>query len=148
VVVDDLNVSGSGIGPAEAEPPLLVDADAVLPSSIAAELLEPVGWRHSEVVQRCRTVEHGELDPCSSLKFGMELRVLTQPYTFGLVIGEGADHTAMLTPGVSNARRLHAPGDRPCLPGGEIGVVSGDDGDCSLEVAAGLPIRQGRPRQS
>jgi hypothetical protein len=39
VVVDDLDVFRPGRGPAEADPPLLVDPDAVLPGAVAVQFL-------------------------------------------------------------------------------------------------------------
>jgi len=36
VVVDDLDVEGIGSDPAKADPPLIVDADAVLPETIGS----------------------------------------------------------------------------------------------------------------
>jgi hypothetical protein len=45
VVIDDLHVERVAVPPDEAEPPLVVDADAVLASAIAAERFEPVAGR-------------------------------------------------------------------------------------------------------
>jgi hypothetical protein len=52
VVVDDFHVLSSHVGPAEADAPLIVDADAVLPGSVAPQRLQPVagdGRRSSSV---------------------------------------------------------------------------------------------------
>jgi hypothetical protein len=49
VVVDDLNVFRTGGCPSKADPPLLVDADAVVAGAITRELLEPIAWRDSEI---------------------------------------------------------------------------------------------------
>jgi hypothetical protein len=47
VIVGDLNVGGSRRGPYEADSPLIIDADAVLPGPIAFESLKPIPWRHT-----------------------------------------------------------------------------------------------------
>ena len=67
VVVDDLDVGRSGVGPGEADPPLLVDADAVLPGSVSAKCLKAVAGRHSEVVEDLGGVQHHQLPQGRSL---------------------------------------------------------------------------------
>jgi hypothetical protein len=47
VVVDNLNLVRVARVPAKADPPLPVDADAVLTRSITLQLFESIGWRDS-----------------------------------------------------------------------------------------------------
>jgi hypothetical protein len=61
MVVDDLNIPRAVIPPAEAYSPLIIDSDAVLATPITAELLQPVAWRHAQVLQVLRAVEHLQL---------------------------------------------------------------------------------------
>jgi len=61
VVVDDLDILGSSVGPSEADSPLLVDPDTVGAGAIALELLQPVSRRHSEIIERLRGVEDEQL---------------------------------------------------------------------------------------
>jgi hypothetical protein len=42
VVVDDLDLLRARLGPDEADPPLVVDADAVLTGTISLERFQPV----------------------------------------------------------------------------------------------------------
>ena len=58
---DDFDVPGAVVPPAKADSPLVVDPDAELPASIAAELLEPVAGRHAEVVQILGAIENLQL---------------------------------------------------------------------------------------
>ena len=60
-VVHDLDVDGSGIGPDEADPPLLVDPDAVLSCSVSAECFQAIAGRYAQVVERFRGVQHDQL---------------------------------------------------------------------------------------
>ena len=46
VVVDEDDVSGAAGTPGEADAPLVVDADAVLASAVAAKFLQPVARGH------------------------------------------------------------------------------------------------------
>jgi hypothetical protein len=61
VVVDDLDVFRARWGPDEADTPLLVDPDAVLPDAVALEGFEPVPGRDFEVIQDFGGIEHDEL---------------------------------------------------------------------------------------
>src|SRR5262249_1785526 len=46
MIVDDLDIVGVAVTPAEADAPLVVDSDAVLPFAIPGEPLQPItGWR-------------------------------------------------------------------------------------------------------
>ena len=60
VVVDDLDVEGIGGAPEEADAPLIVDADAVLASTIALERLEPIAGRNAEVGEGVGRIEDDE----------------------------------------------------------------------------------------
>src|SRR5215469_617523 len=57
VIVHDLNVFGAGVGPPEAHPPLIVDPDRVLSSSLARERLQAVARRRTQVPERGGLVE-------------------------------------------------------------------------------------------
>jgi len=72
VVVDDLHIFCTGIGPAEADPPLLIDSDAVLASPYPFQHLETVtGW-DPEVVQVLGGVDNQQLSMARSLQFRSE----------------------------------------------------------------------------
>jgi len=57
VIVDDLNVEGGVVIPAEADAPLVVDPDAPLAGAVAGKLFEPVAGRHAEEVEGCSAME-------------------------------------------------------------------------------------------
>jgi hypothetical protein len=59
VVVDNLYILGSTGFPPKADPPLIVEANTVLPDAIASKLLEAVPRWHPEIVQRFGRV-HGD----------------------------------------------------------------------------------------
>ena len=60
MVVDEFYVRGIRAGPAETDPPLVVDPNAVLPGAIAFELLQPVAGRHAEVIERFGGIQGDE----------------------------------------------------------------------------------------
>jgi hypothetical protein len=63
VIVGDFDVFGSGIRPSEADSVLVIDAHAVLPGSIALQLLELVPRRAPEVLEAGRRMQPHELSP-------------------------------------------------------------------------------------
>ena len=60
LTADDLDVEGIGGAPDEADAPLIVDADAVLASTIALERLEPIAGRNAEVGEGVGRIEDDE----------------------------------------------------------------------------------------
>ncbi len=54
MVVHDFYVLSTCNGPTEADPELIVYADAMLPGAIALEGFESVAWGHSEVLELSR----------------------------------------------------------------------------------------------
>src|SRR5205823_2901485 len=61
MVVGDLDIVGLAVRPSEAEAPLVVDADAVLPFTVASQLLQPVARRHAQVFQHFGGVQEQQL---------------------------------------------------------------------------------------
>jgi len=55
MVVTDLNVVGITVDEPEADPPLIVDRNRILPSAIARKLMESISRRDPQIIQsRCQ----------------------------------------------------------------------------------------------
>jgi hypothetical protein len=54
VIVRDLDVVGVAVLPAEADPPLAIDADAELPRTIAGESFEPIARKATQILEAAR----------------------------------------------------------------------------------------------
>src|SRR5262245_16279757 len=66
VIIDNRDVVRVAVAPGETDPPLVVDADAVLPGAITAQLLQLIARRDAQVVQDLGRVdcdEFAERDP-------------------------------------------------------------------------------------
>jgi hypothetical protein len=93
VVVNDLNLLGAGVGPHEADPPLVIDPDAVLPDTIALERLESVArWDPKIVEHLCGThlaklPERNPLDPKIDRPHSFPT-----PQSLGIPVAERPDH--------------------------------------------------------
>jgi hypothetical protein len=57
VVVDDLYVFRSFLGPDEAHPELIVDSDRMLSLTIPAQSLKPISRRRAQIIQINRSVK-------------------------------------------------------------------------------------------
>jgi hypothetical protein len=67
VVVYDFNIVGIGVFPGEADAPLVIDADAVLPFSITLQSFQMIARRLLQVLQVPCAVEIEQLAPCLAL---------------------------------------------------------------------------------
>ena len=93
MVVDDLNIRRPAFRPTEANAPLLVHSNAVLPFPVAFECLEPIAWRYTQIIEFCHRVYHHQLAMHDLLE------ILWQPpgympliNLFGFGIGETLNH--------------------------------------------------------
>jgi len=61
VVVHNFNIKGIVVFPAQTDPPLVVDADAVLPFAVALQCSQPVSRRNLEFVKALCLMQVQEL---------------------------------------------------------------------------------------
>src|SRR5262245_2007440 len=95
VVVRDLDFICVPLLPSEADPPLIVDADAMLPGSIANESLESISRRYSKILQRFCCVDQQQLSMCSALDVGRKCpRAFAPKYLFRLGVAKAPNHVS------------------------------------------------------
>lgn len=81
--------------PLEADPPLIIDPDAVLSSPVARQLLEPIARRDAEVPQIFGGIENQELAKGSALELqGPPPHPLPLKDLLGVRVPEALDHLA------------------------------------------------------
>jgi hypothetical protein len=56
MIVYNLHVIGVSFAPAKTDSPLVIDANAVLPSAVSRKLLQMISWGNSKIVQPFRGV--------------------------------------------------------------------------------------------
>ena len=61
MVVNDLNPFWTSVAPLEADTPLIINSDTVLPCSITAKKLESIARRDPEVLQTTRSIDLTQL---------------------------------------------------------------------------------------
>jgi hypothetical protein len=104
MVVNDFDGERVAVVPAEADPPLGVDPDAVLTEAISTQGLETIPGRHSKIGQRFRSMQHQKpstpysLDPGESRNPVVReqlLRLATPKLPYHAAWGLGNDRRSM-----------------------------------------------------
>jgi hypothetical protein len=70
VIVNDLYGFRVTRPPFEADAPLLIDTDAVLPGPIPCEWFQAVGRRYAKIIQRLRVIQHPQLPSGDAVDVG------------------------------------------------------------------------------
>ena len=98
MIIHDLDLVGVPITPDETNPPLVIDANAVLSGPVSRQRFQPVAGWHTQILQRPRTVQVFELAPRRVLNVGWQPpRMLTPKNPRRLRIGEANDHNGILS---------------------------------------------------
>ena len=93
VIIDNRDVVRVALTPRETDPPLVVDANAVLPGPIAAELLQAVAWWDAKVIENFGCVDRDELAEHGSAQLGgVPPNGFAAEQALGLAIAEALDH--------------------------------------------------------
>jgi len=109
VVVAELDIMGVCVLPAEADPPLVVHANAVLSFAVAGKCLEAIARRDTQFVETNRGVYEKELAMRPPLNVRRKPpRALPSEDLLGLRIPEAPDHgsrvaMSLITSSVTNA---------------------------------------------
>src|SRR5215471_16079157 len=67
MIVRDLYFVGMALVPLKAYAPSLIDANTVLPLTIARELFKTIARRHAEIVESFRRIQHRQFSPRDSM---------------------------------------------------------------------------------
>jgi hypothetical protein len=96
-VFRDFDVFGIAVPPCEADAILIVDPDAVLPLSVAAQRLQPIARRNQKIREGRGAIESDEAPKGHSSDAGEFLDSLTPKEPFRLFTPEAPDHESILT---------------------------------------------------
>ena len=106
VVIDDFGFERVTVAPDKTNPELIVDADAVLASPVAAQRFEPISRWNSQIVQSGGAVQDGEFAHGHAFDCDPMAYASTFEQCAGLGIAKRADHSnTIVTPFVSNVKR-------------------------------------------
>lgn len=95
MVIHNLDfMSIAGI-PAEANPPLIVNPDAVLAGAVSSQFLQSIPWRDTKIAESLRCVQHPKLPERHTLDVRSKLPDgLTPKEPFRIPIAKAFDHTS------------------------------------------------------
>jgi len=92
MVVNDLNIAGAAIFPAKADPPALVDPDAVLTLPVPFQGFQVIAGRDTQVLEKVRTMQVEKLAPRGPLKGSKARHRLIVKQCHCRLVLEGLDH--------------------------------------------------------
>ena len=98
MIIDDLDIVGTMVRPDEANPPLIVDTNAVLPQSVAAQSLQSVARRDREVQKVVGLMNLSQFALRGALDVGP--KAAGEPpleQGFSVAVSEGADHVGHIS---------------------------------------------------
>ena len=130
MVVDDFNVFWAGCCPDEAEPELVVDADAVLAMAVSPKRLQAIAWWDLKIVQASGGIKDGELAEGHASEASKTPNRLPLKQGPGVAAAKRPDHLTNLPPlyvGTQhggNRRGLGSP-RLPCLRDGDQRLITG-----------------------
>ena len=93
MVVDDFNTVGTSCRPDEADAPLPIDADAVLPCAAAFQGLQLIVWRHGEILQHLGIVQHPQCGGLNVVRQGAAERSASN--SLGFPVAKSDDHAGL-----------------------------------------------------
>jgi hypothetical protein len=92
VIVHHFDLLRVAIFPHEADPILIVDPDAVLPTPISTENLEVIAWESAQIVEPLRSMQLHQLTLRNPSNISKPTRRITQEQRLRVSIPEGPDH--------------------------------------------------------
>jgi len=94
VVIDDLDITRTIVGPDKTQSPLRVDTDAVLPASVAAKRFEPISGRAAQELQGLCSIQHLQLALGQRLERTELSRASSRKQRVCVAASEGLNHSA------------------------------------------------------
>jgi len=96
VIVHNLDIDRAGLGPCEANAPLIIDADAPLTDPVALERFEPIARRGPQKIERLRRVQHGQFARRHGLDSPKALRMPAFKNGLRILAAKRLDHGRMI----------------------------------------------------
>ncbi len=92
MVINDLNIEGAAVFPAEADPPALVDPDTELTLPVPFQGFQVIAGRDPQVLEKARPMQVEKFSPCGPLKGSKTRHLLIMKQCLCRLVLEGLDH--------------------------------------------------------
>ena len=102
MIIDDLDAFGSAFAPEEADTPLIVDPDTMLPLPVTSQSLQTVSWDCRQVLQGSRVVQYPKFPPCRGSNAPESTILLTVKELLSLLGAEGSYQASSISRGPLN----------------------------------------------
>jgi hypothetical protein len=96
VIIDNLDLICVSFLPFEANTPLKVHANRILPITVPHELFEMVGWRNFQILEAGRGCRHFELPPGDAFDINETADAIASRQLFCVLAAEGPDHKTIV----------------------------------------------------
>ena len=98
MIARHFDVVGIALLPAEADAPLIIDANAMLVSAISRQSFQPIGRWNPQIVQALSDIELHQLAPRKAVQFGRKVaQELALKEPLGVPVAEGLYHESIIT---------------------------------------------------
>ena len=108
MVIHDFNVEGMPVPPFEAQTPLVVDTDAVLPCAVPVQRLQSVSWRDRQVSKPLGSVYQQQFAPSRSLDSAKSGYRFIEEQAFRIPVAKRTDYPYSLLRMVYYVKRNNA----------------------------------------
>jgi hypothetical protein len=92
VVIDDFYVTSISFLPGKADPVLIIDADAVLALAVALQGLQPVPWRHTQIIEASGALQIQQFATRNTFKRPKPRYIAVVEQRLGVPTAERTDH--------------------------------------------------------
>jgi hypothetical protein len=93
MIVYDFNIVSVSLAPTEADTPLVVDPNAVLPLPVSGQFLKAISWRDKKIIQLLRRIQQEKLPLSDAPQIRREFpRGLAVKYLFSFFGCKSPDH--------------------------------------------------------
>jgi hypothetical protein len=93
MIVNDLNIFSATRRPTEANPELVVDANAVLAVTVSAQCFQAIAWGHTKIIQAISLIQLLQFSPCDRLDVDESPNPVSIEQRLGVRTIERLDHT-------------------------------------------------------
>jgi len=105
MVINNFDIFRTSLGPAEANPELPVDSNAVLTLAVTVQWLQHIAGRYFKIIQLACSLELPNFSQGNSLKIDEASDATSACQLLGILTLERYDHREMMTQSVNNVKR-------------------------------------------
>ena len=105
MVINNFDIFRASLGPAEANPELPVDSNAVLTLAVTMQWLQHISGRYFKIIQLVCGLELPNFPQGNSLKIDEASDAASARQLLGILTLERYDHMKMMTQSVNNVKR-------------------------------------------